>query len=190
MEQEKLKEKIDSNESINEKDMAKGMEDMMGMLTGMFEGLENQEASKIYFEKTHEDAVLPKYATEGSSGFDWVTPESFTLEAGSRKLVQTGLKVLSIPKSLEIQVRPRSGLAIKKGVTVLNSPGTIDSDYRGEVGIILHNTSNENINFKKGDRIAQGIINSIIQLDCEFGTKEDFEKTKRGEGGFGSTDEK
>lgn len=127
---------------------------------------------------------LPKYETSGSAGMDVRSNEDYTLKPECRKLIQTGL-FFEIPEGYEIQVRPRSGLAYFYGITVLNSPGTIDSDYRGELGILLYNSGQSEFEIKKGDRIAQIVVSPVIQ--SEFEEVEDVSNTDRGEGGFGST---
>lgn len=129
---------------------------------------------------------LPKYETENSAGMDIKAfiKNSITLNPLERTIVTTGL-YLSLPKGYEAQVRPRSGLAIKKGITVLNSPGTIDSDYRGEIGVILINLSNEVFTVKNGDRIAQLIIAKHTSVVWE--EVEQLEDSPRGSSGFGST---
>lgn len=129
---------------------------------------------------------LPKYETKGSAGMDIRASlhADFNLVAGDRALIPTGIHV-ELPEGYEIQVRPRSGLALKHGITVLNSPGTIDADYRGEIGVILFNTSKEDFLIKDGERIAQLVVNKIPQIEWEevlFVTE-----TVRGNGGFGST---
>lgn len=130
--------------------------------------------------------ALPAYETELSAGVDLraqvETP--VTLKPLERKLIKTGLFV-ELPKGTEAQVRPRSGLALKKGISVLNSPGTIDADYRGEIGVILINLSNEAFEVNQGDRIAQLVFASYQQ--AQFIEVEQLSETQRGEGGFGST---
>lgn len=130
------------------------------------------------------DCEAPKYATDGSAGCDLIANEDGTVPAGERVLVSTGLFV-AIPRGFEGQVRPRSGLAYKNGVTVLNTPGTIDSDYRGEVKVILFNHGTGPFYFKKGDRIAQLVIMPVMR--ASFVRMEQLSSTERGEGGFGST---
>lgn len=132
------------------------------------------------FEKLHEDAIIPHYQTIGSAGLDLHSVEATTLMSGERKLVGTGLKI-NLPKGTEGQVRPRSGLAAKHGITVLNSPGTIDEDYQGEIKVILYNTSDSTFSIEKGDRIAQLVIAQVYKLpDLTLdNTREDK--------GFGST---
>jgi dUTP pyrophosphatase len=129
---------------------------------------------------------LPAYATEGSAGMDLCAHihESVVLEPLERKLIPTGL-FIELPTGYEAQVRPRSGLALKQGITCLNSPGTIDADYRGEIGVILINLSNEMQVIKTGDRIAQMVIAPVTQISWELATA--LTPTKRGAGGFGST---
>lgn len=129
---------------------------------------------------------LPKYQTEESAGVDIQAfiSEDILLKPLERTLVPTGL-FLELPKGYEAQIRPRSGLALKHGISVLNSPGTIDSDYRGEIKIILINLSQENFVIKSGERIAQMVIASHIQ--AEFLSVNVLNETQRGEGGFGST---
>lgn len=130
------------------------------------------------------DAVIPKYQTEEAAGFDLHSVDEKTIKSGERDVVKTGLAV-ALPKGYELQVRPRSGLALKNGITVLNTPGTVDSDYRGELMVILLNTSKEDFVIKKGDRIAQAVIKEILQAD--FAIVDELDSTERGTGGFGST---
>lgn len=128
--------------------------------------------------------LLPKYQTQGSSGCDVKSAVDVVIPAGQRSIVPTGLK-LEVPVGFEAQVRPRSGLAAKHGITVLNSPGTIDSDYRGEVKVILLNTSDEDFIIKKGDRIAQLVFSQVYR--AIFKKDLSLTQTDRGTGGFGST---
>ena len=134
----------------------------------------------------HGPKNIPQYATNGSSGIDIeaAIAKPINIHAGKRALIPTGLK-LEIPTDHEIQIRPRSGLALKYGITVLNSPGTIDSDYRGEVGVILINHSNESFQINPLDRIAQMVITKIIKVNIIKNNI--LSETKRGTGGFGST---
>ena len=129
---------------------------------------------------------LPAYQTELSAGLDLQAniEESFELKPLERKLVPTGLHI-ALPSGTEAQVRPRSGLAYKKGITVLNAPGTIDADYRGDIGVILVNVSNETVTIEPGERIAQLVLAKYEQI-AWLETKE-LSETKRGTGGFGST---
>ena len=132
------------------------------------------------------DNPLPKYQTELSAGMDLSANllESITLKSLERKLIPTGL-FLELPAGFEAQIRPRSGLAIKNGITVLNSPGTIDADYRGEIGVILVNLSTDDFTISNGDRIAQMVIANYETV--EFFEVEELTETQRGQGGFGST---
>lgn len=129
---------------------------------------------------------LPKYSTNESAGLDLRAElqSPITLEPGQRSLIPTGLKI-ALPTGYEAQVRPRSGLAYKQGITVLNSPGTIDADYRGDVGVILINHGSESFTIENGERIAQLVIAKFVQIDWDEVL--DLSSTHRGEGGFGST---
>ena len=128
--------------------------------------------------------LLPKYQTQGSSGCDLRSSINVVIPSGKRSIVPTGLKV-EIPVGFEGQVRSRSGLAAKYGITVLNSPGTVDCDYRGEVKVILLNTGDEDFIIKKGDRIAQLVFSQVFR--AIFKKEEELTSTERAEGGFGST---
>jgi dUTP pyrophosphatase len=132
------------------------------------------------------DLPLPAYQTEGSAGFDLhaAVDESLTLAPGARALIPSGLK-MAIPAGFEGQVRPRSGLALKHGVTVANTPGTIDSDYRGEVKVILLNLGGDPFVVERGLRIAQLVIAPVVRVRLE--AVDSVDETARGEGGFGHT---
>jgi dUTP pyrophosphatase len=133
----------------------------------------------------HGDGLpLPAYATAGAAGMDVVAAEALTLAPGARHAVATGFAV-AIPEGYEVQVRPRSGLALKHGITCLNSPGTIDSDYRGEVKVILANLGNEPFEIVRGERIAQLVPAPVQRADMD--EVADLDDTARGSGGFGST---
>lgn len=138
----------------------------------------------VKFRKTDTGAILPSYAHPGDAGMDLYCVEDFVLAPGERKLVHTGL-VMELPEGFEAQVRPRSGLALKHGVTVLNTPGTIDSGYRGEVGVILVNLGGEDFSAAKGAKIAQMVIARCER--AETVEVESVDQTERGAGGFGST---
>jgi dUTP pyrophosphatase len=127
---------------------------------------------------------LPAYATSGAAGMDVVSAEEVTIAPGARHAVATGLAV-AIPEGYEIQVRPRSGLALKHGITVPNTPGTIDSDYRGELKVILINLGAEPFAIQRGDRVAQLVLAPVVQ--AAWDEVEELGATERGEGGFGST---
>lgn len=135
---------------------------------------------------------LPQYETVGSAGMDVraFIPEPIMIEPNNRALIPTGLFV-EIPEGYEIQVRPRSGLALKKGITVANTPGTVDSDYRNEIGVILINLGVETFVVNPGDRIAQLVLNQVPQINwIPVNSREDLSSTDRGLGGFGSTGKK
>jgi len=139
---------------------------------------------KLKIKKLKQEARIPSYQTKEAAGFDLHSIEDVILKPGERKLIGTGL-AFEIEYGYEVQIRPRSGLAFKHGITVLNTPGTIDSDYRGEIKVLLINHSNEEFEIKKGDRIAQAIVAPVIQ--AEIVEVEELSDTTRGEGGFGST---
>jgi len=141
---------------------------------------------KVLIKKLNSSVKLPSYKTSGASGMDlmaWLE-KPINLEPGKSCLVPTGLSV-AFPKEYEIQIRPRSGLAAKNNISVLNTPGTIDSDYRGEVKIILFNHGNENFIINKNDRIAQMVLTPIIKMELD--ETSELPDSIRGEGGFGST---
>lgn len=144
---------------------------------------------EIKWKKLKENAIIPTYAHgKGDSGFDFHCIDNFTLQPGDTKLISTGL-VVEIPEGYEMQIRCKSGLSVKNNITIINSPGTIDASYRGEIKIILHkikaNQNSEDKVFKKGDKIAQGIICEVFHPD--FKVSDDLTKTERNAGGFGST---
>tara|TARA_B100001996_G_scaffold329736_1_gene277580 strand:+ start:252 stop:692 length:441 start_codon:yes stop_codon:yes gene_type:complete len=142
--------------------------------------------TKILIKKLSKESVIPKYETDGSSGMDIAANIKKKIEIlpGEKVIIPSGFS-LSIPKGFEIQIRPRSGLAAKKGISVLNTPGTIDSDYRGEVKVILINLSKEKFIVENGMRIAQMIVSPVIQAELE--EVKELPSTSRGDGGFGST---
>ena len=131
-----------------------------------------------------EGLPIPARATEHAAGLDVVAAEDLTLEPGQRHAVATGFAI-AIPEGYEVQVRPRSGLALKHGITCLNAPGTIDSDYRGEVKVILANLGSEPFEVRRGERIAQLVPATVLQ--AAFREVEQLSETSRGAGGFGST---
>lgn len=131
-----------------------------------------------------EGLALPSYATDGAAGMDVLAAEEVTLAPGARHAVATGL-ALAIPPGYEIQVRPRSGLSLKHGITVPNTPGTIDSDYRGELKVILINHGAEPFAIARGDRVAQLVLAPVVQ--AAWDEVADLDETARGSGGFGST---
>ena len=141
---------------------------------------------KVLIKKLNSSAQLPSYKTKGASGMDLMAciEKTINLEPGKSCLVPTGLSV-AFPKEYEIQIRPRSGLAAKNNISVLNTPGTIDSDYRGELKIILFNHSKVNFTINNNDRVAQMILTPIIKMELEESDK--LPDSIRGEGGFSST---
>ena len=141
---------------------------------------------KILVKKFDKNIKLPTYKTSGSSGMDLVAyiKNKITIDPGKTVMIPTGIAV-AIPKNYEIQIRPRSGLAAKKGISVLNTPGTVDSDYRGEIIIILINLSKKSFVVKSGDRVAQMIVCPVAKGKLQ--EVKNLPKTVRGKGGFGST---
>ncbi len=139
---------------------------------------------KVFVKKLGEDVKDLVYAHEGDAGLDIYANESILLKPGERKLVGTGIKI-AFEKGYEAQVRPKSGLAVEQGITVLNTPGTIDSGYRGEVKVILINLGNGPVKVEKGMKIAQMVFNKVEEAELEV--VDVLDKTKRNEGGFGST---
>ena len=141
---------------------------------------------KVLIKKLNPSVQLPSYKSNGASGMDLMAyiENSINLEPGKSCLVPTGLSV-AFPKEYEVQIRPRSGLAAKNNISVLNTPGTIDSDYRGEIKIILFNHSNDNFIINNNDRVAQMVLTPIIKMELE--ETNELPESIRGEGGFGST---
>jgi len=131
-----------------------------------------------------EGLPLPTYATSGAAGMDLLAAKAMTIPAGGRALVPTGL-CIALPEGFEMQVRPRSGLALKHGITLPNAPGTVDEDYRGEVGVIVLNTGAEAFVIARGDRIAQAVFAPVTRAEWEEVVV--LPETQRGTGGFGST---
>ena len=142
--------------------------------------------TKILIKRLSKQVLLPKYETVGSSGMDLAASNEFLIkiEPGKTAIVPTGIS-LAIPKGFEVQIRPRSGLAAKKSISVLNTPGTIDADYRGEIKVILINLGKEVFEVEKGLRIAQMVVSPVVQVKLE--EVENLNETERGKGGFGST---
>ena len=142
--------------------------------------------TKIQIKKLFNEVLTPKYETPGSSGMDIAAhiERDVVINSGDKALIPTGFS-LSIPQGHEIQIRPRSGLAAKRGITVLNTPGTIDADYRGEIKVILINLGKDKFTVKKGDRIAQMVVCPVVQVQLE--DVQELSLTNRGVGGFGST---
>ena len=142
--------------------------------------------TKILIKRLSKNIPLPKYETEGSSGMDLAAniDQAIEIKPGQSVIIPTGL-ALSIPKNYEIQIRPRSGLAAKNQISILNTPGTIDADYRGELKVILINLSDKIFKIEKGLRVAQMVLCPVIKAVLK--EVDELEETKRGSGGFGST---
>ncbi|ACD24414.1 MULTISPECIES: dUTP diphosphatase [Clostridium] len=138
----------------------------------------------LKIKKINEKAVVPNYAHEGDAGLDLYSVEELLLEAGERALIHTGIQI-ELPKNTEAQIRPRSGLALKHGITTLNSPGTIDEGYRGEIGVILINHSRECFKIEEGMKIAQMVIKPIINVQIEEANE--LSDSERKANGFGSS---
>lgn len=139
---------------------------------------------KLGFKKINPDAILPVYAHPGDAGMDLYSVDNLIVAPGERALVHTGL-VMNLPAGFEAQVRPRSGLALKNGITVLNTPGTIDEGYRGEVGVILANFGDSPFTVSRGSKIAQMVVSPVTRvMPIEV---DEVDDTERGAGGFGST---
>lgn len=135
-------------------------------------------------KKNHPDAIIPKYAHEGDAGMDLFSIDELDINPSECKLIKTGITI-QLPKNTEAQIRPRSGLALKNQITVLNTPGTIDEGYRGEIGIILMNHGKEIFSIKKGMKIAQMVVKPVLNVKIE--AVESLTDSERGAGGFGST---
>jgi len=142
------------------------------------------DAVSIKIKKICPDAQIPKYSHEGDAGMDLISVENVVIKPNHRIAVRTGLQV-ELPNGYEMQIRPKSGLALTKGITVLNSPGTIDSGYRGEIKVILINLSSKDYCIERGDKIAQAVINKFERVKIEEANN--LSETARGNGGFGST---
>lgn len=142
------------------------------------------EEYKLKIRKIDENAILPNYAHEGDAGLDLYAVKELVLKPGDRGLVHTGIQI-ELPKNTEAQIRPRSGLALKNGITTLNSPGTIDEGYRGEIGVILINHGNETFKVEQGMKIAQMVIKPVFKVDII--ETEELSNTERSEKGFGSS---
>ena len=142
--------------------------------------------TKILIKRFSNKVLTPKYETKGSSGMDIAAfiENNILIKPGCKAIIPTGFS-LSIPKGFEVQIRPRSGLAAKQGISVLNTPGTIDADYRGEIKVILINLGQDSFKVEKGLRIAQMVVCPIVQAQLK--EVDDLSKTERGKGGFGST---
>jgi dUTP pyrophosphatase len=139
---------------------------------------------KLKIRKINESAITPSYAHEGDAGMDLCSIDEVEIAAGETALIHTGITI-ELPQGTEAQIRPRSGLAIKHSITVLNTPGTIDEGYRGEIGVILINHGKKNFKVIKGMKIAQMVVKPVFHAQIE--EVDELTKTSRGQGGFGST---
>ena len=135
-------------------------------------------------KKLKPNAIIPSYAYPGDAGMDLFSTDNYLIKPSKRLLISTGIAV-EIPEGYELQIRPRSGLALKKGISIVNTPGTLDSGYRGEIGVILINHGEEDFGINEGDKIAQAVLNKIEIAEVE--EVEELSETRRGSGGFGST---
>lgn len=178
--------KEDDTLSDNKKDMLISI--IEGSVLSIVKLLEvPRERVKVQIKKLTPNAKLPEYAHKTDAGADVFCSEAIEIGAGETKLVKTGIAV-AIPAGYEIQVRPRSGLSLKTGLRVANAPGTIDSDYRGEICVIMTNISDKIESISQGDKIAQLVISPVPMIEWE--EVKELDSTERGEGGFGSTDKK
>jgi dUTP pyrophosphatase len=189
---EKQFEKIKSESGVefeNDENYENDLEDLIGMSFGDMENEINNmlNTRTIKIELCHEDAVFPKYAYPSDSGFDLHSTEDLEVGPFGRILVPTGIKV-SFDEHYEIQVRPKSGLAIKQGLTVLNTPGTVDSGYNGEIKVIVFNTNNYSVVIPKGMKVGQAVLCPVvIGKFVSFEQVDNIDEKDRGDNGFGST---
>jgi dUTP pyrophosphatase len=156
---------------------------LLSLFNNLFPG-ETRASNEVCFKRLSDTAVMPTYATPGSAGMDLHADADVQIAIGERKLVPTNIAI-ALPAHLEAQIRSRSGLALKNGVHVLNSPGTIDPDYRGSLGVVLYNAGNETFLVRAGDRIAQIVFAPFARVNLQ--PVEWLDTTVRGAGGFGST---
>lgn len=181
----------ESNVEIDET-YGEQMSEYLNLSQDELDELENEtikmlSTKKIKVQKVHPDAVTPSYAYPSDSGFDLYSVESHQIPPLGRILVSTGIK-LQFDENLEIQIRPKSGLAYNQGVTVLNTPGTVDSGYNGEIKVIIFNTNDHPFTIEKGTKIAQAVLCPVINGKyVEFENVDDLSERDRGENGFGST---
>jgi dUTP pyrophosphatase len=173
-------------------DMFDNYEDINSLLDGDLSEITEQmdrlyKTKKIYIEKINPDAVTPQYVYPTDSGFDLYSTEDIEIESLGRYAVPTGLKV-SFEEGYELQVRPKSGLALNSGLTVLNTPGTVDQGYTGEIKVILFNTSRNPVSIKKGTKVAQGVLCPVVNGKyVVFEEVDKLDPKDRGDNGFGST---
>ena len=176
--------KEDDTLSANKKEILVGLLEASALATYELISIP-RERIEVKIQKINDNAKIPEYAHPTDAGADIFASETVTFEAGETKIVPTGIKV-AIPIGYEIQIRPRSGMSFKTGMRIANAPGTIDSDYRGEVGVIMTNTYNASWTIMQGDKIAQMVIAPVPMI--KWVETDNLDETERGEGGFGSTD--
>lgn len=183
---EKIKKEYNIDlDDIRPEQISQILNDSLGELSQ--EMYDDSVTLNLNVQRITKDAVLPKYAFVKDSGFDLHSTEEVNIGPFGRALVPTGLRV-KLPENCELQVRPKSGLAINKGLTVLNTPGTVDNGYTGEIKVIVFNTNNFEIRIEKGTKVAQGVICPVFYGEyVKVNEVEDIENTDRGENGFGST---
>jgi len=172
-----------------EEDYMKELEELLGMSVDEMDKshMEMMKTKTLGVELVHDDAKFPSYAYPSDSGFDLYSTIEINIPPFGRALIPTGLK-LSIPDEYEIQVRPKSGLALNQGLTVLNTPGTVDSGYVGEIKVIMFNTSNETVTISKGMKVAQAVLCPVVNgRYVSLNLVEKVEDKDRGDNGFGST---
>jgi dUTP pyrophosphatase len=172
-----------------EEDYMKELEDLLGMSVDEMDKshMEMMKTKTLGVELVHDDAKFPSYAYPSDSGFDLYSTIEYNLPPLGRALIPTGIK-LSIPEEYEIQIRPKSGLALNQGLTVLNTPGTVDSGYVGEIKVIVFNTNNETVTISKGMKIAQAVLCPVVNgRYVSLNLLDKVEDKDRGDNGFGST---
>lgn len=192
IEQEREYAKTLIEEIQNDGDLSANKKDFLTLLMGqsvelLTSVLKNpREEVEVKITKIHENAVIPTYAHDSDAGADIYAVEDITIKPNSTEIIPTGIKV-EIPLGYEIQIRPRSGLSAKTKLRIANAPGTIDAEYRGEIGVIMTNTGNLSHTINKGDKIAQMVIMPVPMI--KWIETEELSETERGEGGYGSTDQ-
>lgn len=175
----------DGDLSANKKDfLTLMMEQSVELLSSVLKN--PREEVEVKITKIHENAVIPTYAHDSDAGADIYAVEDITIKPNSTEIIPTGIKI-EIPLGYEIQIRPRSGLSAKTKLRIANAPGTIDAEYRGEIGVIMTNTGNLSHTINKGDKIAQMVIMPVPMI--KWIETEELSETERGEGGYGSTDQ-